>query len=118
VGRKTSAERPAGQGWCGWLRLNLVAGSPDEGHESRDQKDNNEHPILAFKTKKAKFLNEKFHRFRPFIGQNMCSCDRNILFFHARVAAAIEPGLAPVEQRSTSAESLPKDAVMPRRGPA
>jgi hypothetical protein len=81
--QETSVGRPAGQGWCVWLRSNLVACSPDEDNESGDQQNNNEHPILAFETKKAKFLNEKFHRFRPFIGQSMVSCDRNILFFHA-----------------------------------
>jgi hypothetical protein len=118
VGVKTSVERPSGQGWCDWLRSNLVACSPDEGNESRDQKNNNEHPILAFETKKAKFLNEKFHRFRPFWGRICVLATEIYYFFMRELPQPFEPGLAPVEQRLTSAESLPKDGVISRRGPA
>jgi hypothetical protein len=66
------------RGYRNRLRSNLIARSPGQGDESRDQKNNNEHPILAFETKKAECLNKKFHRSRPFNVQDTAFGHRNI----------------------------------------
>jgi hypothetical protein len=53
----------------GSIPVKSIAGSPDKKNEGDDQKKDNQHPILGFKAEKANWLNEKLHRFRPFLGQ-------------------------------------------------
>jgi hypothetical protein len=53
----------------GSIPVKSIAGSPDKKNEGDDQKKDNQHPILGFKAEKAKWLNEKLHRFRRFLGQ-------------------------------------------------
>jgi hypothetical protein len=53
----------------GSIPVKTIACSPDEKNEGHDQKKDNHHPILGFEAKKAKWLNEKLHRFRPFLAQ-------------------------------------------------
>jgi hypothetical protein len=70
-----------------WRRSDLaisrpVASLPDEKNESRDQPNDNEHPVLTFETQKGEMLNEKLHRSRPLFGQNKRFSDQNILFLY------------------------------------
>jgi hypothetical protein len=48
----------------GWLS-SLLARPPRKKYRDRDQSRDDQHPVLAFKTKKYKTLDEKLHRSRP-----------------------------------------------------
>jgi len=54
---------------CGINSGQIYRGFARQKNEGDDQKKDNQHPILGFKAEKAKWLNEKLHRFRPFLGQ-------------------------------------------------
>jgi len=62
----------------------LVSAPPDEKDERRDQESNNQHPNLHIESEKAKFPNEKLHRFRPFIVQAESFSPQKILFVYVR----------------------------------
>jgi hypothetical protein len=49
--------------------LRPLSAPPDKESECNDQESDNQHPNLPTDSKKAKFPNEKLHRFRPFIVQ-------------------------------------------------
>jgi hypothetical protein len=83
-GPRRKSRWPARRSRAGHERLgsNLVTRCPNEGRESRDQKKDNEHPILALETKKAKFLNEELHRISPFSVQFRFLKQESILFLY------------------------------------
>jgi hypothetical protein len=56
----------------GSVAVKSIAGSPNKKNEGHDQKKDNQHPILGFEAEKAKWLNEKLHRLRPFLAQGTC----------------------------------------------
>jgi hypothetical protein len=60
--------------------LKPIAGLPDEKQEHRYQGDYDEHPVLHFKTKKIKMLDEKMHSAAPDFEQDRRFNGKNILF--------------------------------------
>jgi hypothetical protein len=66
----------------GLIPIKSIARQPDEKNESNDQKEDNQHPILAFDAEKSEWLDEKLHQSRPVLVHGKQFLQKNILFFY------------------------------------
>jgi hypothetical protein len=56
---------PSFDGGLIWLPSGPTTGLPNKKDENRDQRDHDQHPVLALETEKRETLDEKLHRSCP-----------------------------------------------------
>jgi hypothetical protein len=59
-----------------------IAGLPNEDNKNRDQSGRDEHPVLAFESKKSKVIDQNLHASVLIFGQDKRFDDENVLFLY------------------------------------